>query len=537
MLPLRANSTNINLKAYLSIYSDFSMQESLNSIIQHQKKGDFKKIDTQYIIFGGQVAYHWTHFVIDYQDSLPQTFYLVVDYPILNEVHVYFDGKKLSAGADLPLSIRESKEHLFVFPLEIKSKKTSTIFIQTFKREGVAKLPVSLYAPEEYQQTLQQSFYLLGGYFVFLLLTILINLGLFVVFHEKVYGFYAIYISGLWVHQFNNAGFASLFWGENYHLYLQKVNFISLTIFSVSFLQFAYHLLNPPSQKPFRFFQLYVYYASIFAFLLVFPLFIEISSPNFKLIHYFITRLWFICSVTVMVIGMMKNMRQRNWIAYYFALSLLPMILITFYFNLRDGQVIRASDFLHYGLPLASTVEIILLFVALLYRLKYLQKEKEQVLKKLQAIINQEENLTEEENLSKSLQELEIVTHHLPTYFQSKASEEELAQSHQKLIEVMQKESPYLDATLTLGKLASKLFTTPHQLSQVINQIEGKNFNDFINEYRVRLAQEKLKDEQFNHLTIESIGKNCGFSSKSTFYAAFKKFTQTTPTEYRKMKD
>lgn len=94
--------------------------------------------------------------------------------------------------------------------------------------------------------------------------------------------------------------------------------------------------------------------------------------------------------------------------------------------------------------------------------------------------------------------------------------------------------SCFLEPTLSLTSLAENLKISNSLLSQIINQGSGCNFSDYINQLRVSKAKEFLKDAAFQNYTIESIGLECGFNSKSTFYAAFKKFTNLTPVEFRK---
>lgn len=50
----------------------------------------------------------------------------------------------------------------------------------------------------------------------------------------------------------------------------------------------------------------------------------------------------------------------------------------------------------------------------------------------------------------------------------------------------MQQNEPYLDASLTLQKLASQLNIPSRELSVLINQHIGKHFFDFVNEYRIK---------------------------------------------------
>ena len=95
--------------------------------------------------------------------------------------------------------------------------------------------------------------------------------------------------------------------------------------------------------------------------------------------------------------------------------------------------------------------------------------------------------------------------------------------------------SCYLEPTLTLKSLSEDLKLSTSLVSQIINQGSQNNFSDYINQFRVNKAKEFLKDATFSNYTIESIGLECGFNSKSTFYTAFKKFTTITPVEFRKL--
>lgn len=93
--------------------------------------------------------------------------------------------------------------------------------------------------------------------------------------------------------------------------------------------------------------------------------------------------------------------------------------------------------------------------------------------------------------------------------------------------------SCYLDPSLSLKSLSEELKISVSLLSQIINQGSHYNFSDYINQFRVNKAKEFLKDASFENYTIESIGLECGFNSKSAFYAAFKKFTSLTPIAFR----
>ncbi|MFB9077499.1 helix-turn-helix domain-containing protein [Flavobacterium procerum] len=101
----------------------------------------------------------------------------------------------------------------------------------------------------------------------------------------------------------------------------------------------------------------------------------------------------------------------------------------------------------------------------------------------------------------------------------------------QKLSIIIEKEL-YLNPDFSLEEAAKELKITKHLLSQYVNEILGKSFSNLIKEYRIEKAKRLLETEK--NFTLESLGYDSGFSSKSTFFTAFKKATGLTPAEYQK---
>ena len=93
----------------------------------------------------------------------------------------------------------------------------------------------------------------------------------------------------------------------------------------------------------------------------------------------------------------------------------------------------------------------------------------------------------------------------------------------------------FTDPYLSLESLAKELKISKGHLSFLINTYSGQNFSDYINELRVVQVKKWILDHDFVNYTIESIGLESGFNSKSTFYNAFKKFTDLTPSQFKQM--
>ncbi len=105
------------------------------------------------------------------------------------------------------------------------------------------------------------------------------------------------------------------------------------------------------------------------------------------------------------------------------------------------------------------------------------------------------------------------------------------------LLRVIDRDVLFRDPNLTAAKLAEKISVTSHELSQIISQELNETFHDLINRKRVEDVKSKLVDKQFQNLSIEGIGFDSGFKSKSAFYSSFKKYTGKTPLEFRELKN
>ncbi len=95
-------------------------------------------------------------------------------------------------------------------------------------------------------------------------------------------------------------------------------------------------------------------------------------------------------------------------------------------------------------------------------------------------------------------------------------------------------EQIYTEPKLTVEFVANQLDLNPSKVSQLIKQFAHRNFNDFMNEHRINLAKDLLRNQAYQQYTITSIGLESGFNSRSAFYHTFKKHTGLTPSAYQK---
>ena len=126
---------------------------------------------------------------------------------------------------------------------------------------------------------------------------------------------------------------------------------------------------------------------------------------------------------------------------------------------------------------------------------------------------------------------LQMVQNNTPQEYKESITADNLY--FQKLELLCKNEHIYTDSTLNREKVAEKLGISAGYVSQIINTITGDNFAHYINQYRVEAVKEMISSSEYENYTLLTMGLESGFTSKTTFYNAFKKVTGQTPNEFK----
>lgn len=115
-------------------------------------------------------------------------------------------------------------------------------------------------------------------------------------------------------------------------------------------------------------------------------------------------------------------------------------------------------------------------------------------------------------------------------YENSALSSEDVQRYWHRLEHWMHTESGFLKADLTMPGLAKSVGISASYISQTLSEAYGSHFYDYVNQKRVEYACTRLTltDE-----TVLDIALNAGFNSRSSFYTAFKKHKNLTPSQFR----
>lgn len=114
---------------------------------------------------------------------------------------------------------------------------------------------------------------------------------------------------------------------------------------------------------------------------------------------------------------------------------------------------------------------------------------------------------------------------------------EQLRKYAQEIEDYLASSEAYINPNLSLNELANTMGISSKNLSKAINTILNRNFFNLINSYRIEKSKYLLVSKKEMGLTLDTIAEKCGFNSRFTLNAAFKKETGLTTSEWLKKQE
>lgn len=112
------------------------------------------------------------------------------------------------------------------------------------------------------------------------------------------------------------------------------------------------------------------------------------------------------------------------------------------------------------------------------------------------------------------------------------AAEDPFYEMYNAILLYIEEEQPFLNPDFSISDIVLHIKAPQNHVSYCITQLMGTKFSKLKSELRIKYALELLKNGSNSLITIEAIGKQSGFKTRSNFYSAFKDETGFTPTEY-----
>ncbi|WP_159099310.1 MULTISPECIES: helix-turn-helix domain-containing protein [Aquimarina] len=118
----------------------------------------------------------------------------------------------------------------------------------------------------------------------------------------------------------------------------------------------------------------------------------------------------------------------------------------------------------------------------------------------------------------------------------SKRKQEENKEIYKRVSKVIERfmveEKAFLDHDMTLKTFAKRVGESSRLISKTINEMEYKNFNMYLNHYRVEEFKTLIESEKYQKYSNTALAMEAGFNSRASFYKNFKDIVGISPTDY-----
>lgn len=111
---------------------------------------------------------------------------------------------------------------------------------------------------------------------------------------------------------------------------------------------------------------------------------------------------------------------------------------------------------------------------------------------------------------------------------------EENSEQYEAIVSFFNTTKIYKNKEISLYMVSDLMQMSYREVSRLINRNSKKNFNQFVNEFRIQEAKLLIEQARLNQFNLSGIAEEVGFNSRSTFFTTFKTIEGKTPTEYKK---
>lgn len=103
-----------------------------------------------------------------------------------------------------------------------------------------------------------------------------------------------------------------------------------------------------------------------------------------------------------------------------------------------------------------------------------------------------------------------------------------------RIVSLFEEKEVFREKGLLVTNFAKMVGISVRELPLYFRHYFDSDFKTMVNDYRVCLAKKKIEEGYLDDFTMEALGEHCGFSSRTTFFNAFKKKYEKSPSDYWK---
>jgi serine phosphatase RsbU (regulator of sigma subunit) len=400
IIQLSGTKASYTIGKYIAVLEDNTNTLTFEQVLQSNDK--FKIPATKNLNFGFSDATYWLKFRLNKTDSLPDTWLINQDYPLIDQVVLYYkdaagNWQNKRNGDQLPLYAKTPQYRTIVFTLNgLATNKIQTYYLKV-KSSGTIQLPLYIQKTDYYhqQQVKTEMFY---GIFVGILCLITItNIFLGFTFRQRVYFFYVLYITGCLLLYTSLSGHAYQYIWGNFPELNNPMMIISMGMFVTGLAFFVQDFIRIKH----AFIKITLRVLAIVGMLLMVLSFV---IPYNNIIRW--APLIAAITLLVTVVAGIYALLQKQAFAQYFVLAFAIYALGALIVILRAMGVFPVSFFATHAVEIANIIEIVFITFALSdrYRRDQIQNQKARSKAQREALHAQKQALSIQQEANENLE-------------------------------------------------------------------------------------------------------------------------------------
>ena len=402
VLNLPQTFEQLPIEKCLYLYEDTSAKASVESILTHRQRGEFKLTHSANLNFDLTTSQFWLLFHLKNQHK-KQNLILEINNPGIDTLVVYrlnpanHQLKRIAFTGDrLPYEDRPILDKNFVIPFTLETNEEVVILTRVSKIGESVAIPVLLAEERYFNRANKYEYMIWGGFVGIIIFIVVFNIFLFIANqYDKIYLYYTAYILSIGIYICTGLGYEFLWHSvPSADKYDSTLFSITAQIFHLSFMQIFINQTKENSKWLFMGIRYLKYLYYVIAYTTI--LFIGINffpSVLWQTVFMDIFKVGLICYIILLFASVIHRIRQHERSALFFFVSLLfeiSSVLINLV--VRLDWVTWTSTIFSYVLPIGILSELVVLSLGLSLRISAYRQEKEKVIQEsLKQMIQVEE--------------------------------------------------------------------------------------------------------------------------------------------------
>lgn len=377
---------HLNLQPYLEIFSPESELDPLASK-NAQYYTPLSSVSNN-LGFNGKPV--WIRFAFSKKNDVQapeQSIYLELESPIIDKITLYVPGhngsyQTVMTGDELSMSTRDVYFRDFLFHLPPSSQDIDTYYLKV-ESKGTVQLPLVLWTERKLIENVDKSSMMLGGYFSFLVVLLLMSIVAYIRSRQRVILFYIAYLSAYFFLQFSLNGLSFQYFWPDTPQYSGQMNSLAIGLAIACGLLFCLEYLQITRQKNPLFYQWIILF-----WVVVLCGCLNVLFGSFSLG----VRILILCGMLLLPsIIPVAFLAYRNGVkrAKYLILAWAFLLIGVFIAGLHYLGLVPYSPFTFYAMPIGSLIEMTILCFVMIASVDELRKEKEKLSAQASEYLNQ----------------------------------------------------------------------------------------------------------------------------------------------------